>query len=223
MFAKCFGVEIQVLLLNGGELLALYQEVCPVTVCASENAHEAVAGLAAAGFKLAITNTAVAGWVVPALKDQGFTIVSLIHELPSLIKEYDLPHACQHIASRSDHVVFSSSMGRSRFCESFPVPPERSLVRAQGLYHDIKYSTSARDRIANELSLPSECRIVVGIGYGDLRKGVDLFVQAAFKLKIIRLRRSSCGSARSIPLFGLGWRATSKGQYGEPPLHRAKI
>ena len=39
---------------------------CPVTVCASQDAHAVIADLAAAGFELAITNTAASGWVVPA-------------------------------------------------------------------------------------------------------------------------------------------------------------
>jgi glycosyltransferase involved in cell wall biosynthesis len=121
--------------------------------------------------------------VVPALKDRGFTVVSLVHELPNLIQEYGLQEACRNIADRSDHVVFSSSMGRGRFCEGFPVPAERSFIRAQGLYSEITLSAWARDRVAAELGLPAECRIVVGIGYGDLRKGVDLFVRAAFALK----------------------------------------
>ena len=102
-------------------------------------------------------------------------------------------------------------MGRSRFCEGFPVPPERSLIRAQGLYRENYISASARGRVAAELGLPIECRIIVGIGYGDLRKGVDLFVRAAFTLRIIRLRRSSYGSARSTLPFEPGWRATFKG------------
>jgi hypothetical protein len=154
MFAASFGVETRVLLLGGGDLLPSYEQVCPVTVCASQDAHEVVADLAAAGFELAITNTAASGWVVPALKDRGFTVVSLVHELPNLIQEYGLQEACRNIADRSDHVVFSSSMGRGRFCEGFPVPAERSFIRAQGLYSEITYSASARDRVAAELVHP---------------------------------------------------------------------
>ena len=58
MFAESFGVETRVLLLGGGELLPSYEQVCPATVCASQDAHEVIADLASAGFELAITNTA---------------------------------------------------------------------------------------------------------------------------------------------------------------------
>lgn len=183
VFATSFGLDIQVLLLNGGELLASYQQICPVTLCTPDNAQEVIAGLAAVGFKLAITNTAASGWIIPALKDQEFRVISLIHEMPNLIHEYGLQAACQFISGRSDQVVFSSHIGKRSFCESFPVPPERSLLLAQGLYKDVTYSTSARDRIAKELGLPTVSNIIVGVGYGDLRKGIDLFVQAAFKLR----------------------------------------
>ena len=87
----------------------------------------------------------------------------------------------------------------------------------------ITYSASARGRVASELGLPIECRIIVGIGYGDLRKGVDLFVRAAFTLKDHRFRSSSHGSARSTLPFDLVGERRSKGRYREPPLRRAKI
>ena len=161
---------------------------------------------------------AASGWVVPALKDRGFTVVSLVHELPNLIQEYGLQQARQNIASRSDHVVFSSSMGRSRFCQGFPVPAERSLVRAQGLYREITYSASARGRVAAELGLPIECRIIVGIGYGDLRKGVDLFVRAAFTLKDHPLAPQFVWVGALDPAVRT-WLASDvqRGRYREPP------
>jgi hypothetical protein len=51
------------------------------------------------------------------------------------------------------------------------------LIIPQGMYHKIELSQSGGARLRKELRVLKGQRLVIGIGYADLRKGFDLFLQ----------------------------------------------
>jgi glycosyltransferase involved in cell wall biosynthesis len=181
VLTRRFGVEVIWLLLEGGSLLEKYQEIGPVIIgrAGSEEVREASAKLHADGVCYAITNTMVTGGVVSQLRRSGFRILSLVHEWPNLAAQYGLHEAAKVIARDSDIIVIAAETGEKKFRE-FAGDPQGSVhIQPQGLYAAIEEDPHCRDLVRRELGLSSDARIVLGIGAGDLRKGLDLFLSTA--------------------------------------------
>jgi O-antigen biosynthesis protein len=136
------------------------------------------------GARVAICNTSVVGETAELLKTAGFSVVSLIHELPRLIKEYGLEASIQKITEHADKVVFPANVVRDKFKELTGLPPNRCVVQPQGLFAPNEFfggRDAARRDLRIELDLPQQTRIVLAVGYADQRKGIDLFVDAGIR------------------------------------------
>lgn len=136
------------------------------------------------GARIAICNTSVVGEAVELLKLTGFSVVSLVHELPDLIQERGLERSVERIARHADRVVFGAEVVRDRFIELSGLPVDRSVVQPQGLYAPNKFfgrRDSARCELRARLGLVESTRVVLGVGYADHRKGVDLFVDVGMR------------------------------------------
>ncbi|GJD34080.1 D-inositol-3-phosphate glycosyltransferase [Methylobacterium aerolatum] len=179
-----FGFDIAFYLLTGGDLVEDYKAVGPVLLGAEEPTGDVLRRLRRAGYAHALTNTSASGSLVPWLKGHDFRVISLVHELPSLIRSYGLEGSCQALAEKADHVIFASSYVADRFYALTGTGSERALLREQGLYNDV---TAAGDLpgLREELGLPPEARIVLGVGYGDLRKGVDVFANFSRQMQSV--------------------------------------
>ncbi len=170
------GIEVAFLLLAGGALEAEYRAAAPTTVLADPNELARTAqSMLARGFDTAIVNTSAAGAACAKLAKAGLACTLLIHELPRLLRERGLVDAARAGAAAARHVVFPAAYVRDRFHELVAVPPGRALLLPQGIYRPIEPAIG--DRRA-ELRLPTDATLAVGLGYGDLRKGFDLFLQA---------------------------------------------
>lgn len=86
------------------------------------------------GFQRAITNTVVAGEYVHILKQYGFQIVSLIHEMKTTISLYGFLPFGAAIAHESDYIVFPDKSVQRGFEELFPAIEGTCLIRPQGVY-----------------------------------------------------------------------------------------
>lgn len=175
-----FGCEVTYYLLDGGDMIDAYQKVGPVVLRSEEPAEPFLRRIRAAGYDHALTNTAASGGVVPALKAGGFRVVSLVHELPALIRSYGLEDSCRAIAREADRVVFASSFVADQFYALTGGDPDRGLLREQGLYGASDEGPDGDPAsLKTELGLSPDTRVVLGVGYGDLRKGVDVFASFA--------------------------------------------
>lgn len=176
-----FGIEVQFLLGAGGPMLDRYRELGPVHVASSQmtDVDTFCEGLGSNGWTLAITNTTPAGKFLPHLKKSGFRVVSLIHELPNLIKSFGLQDDVRLIGEGADHVIFPAEVVRQSF-ETLGGPlSQPTEIFPQGLYDTSTLSVAMGDNgVRAELGLSPQTRIVLGMGYADLRKGVDRFVAA---------------------------------------------
>jgi glycosyltransferase involved in cell wall biosynthesis len=175
-----FGCEVAFLLRGDGELVAAYEQLGEVCVADNPDAARAfIDELRAAGYQLALTNTAAAGSLVPLLKAAEFRTVSLIHELPGMIDEYDLHLPLEHILEASDAIVVAAKNVVDGLCTRSSEARERVTVRPQGLYRELNLSAAMRARARQRLKLPDGARMILGMGSGDLRKGLDIFMHAA--------------------------------------------
>ena len=182
-------MQVDVLLMGGGQLAASFAEVAQVHDLSAVSALELdslLVRLRQSGVELVIANTAVSGRITRAIAATGVHVITLVHELPKLIRDYGLQSAVRDLVTYSDKVVLPSKAvaeGLKGFVDS-DVLTSKSVLRPQGLFTRSKYRgeadlAGARANLREKLGLPSEARIVLAVGYADRRKGVDLLLEAA--------------------------------------------
>ncbi len=179
------GFQVAILALGGGSLFPEFQKL---GVChggfddGARSTPRFLRALRVAGIADAVTSTVVCGSVVPELKAQGFAVLSLIHELPGVIRALKQESNALSIASMADKVVFPAAMVRDGFLEIASTPPEKVSIRPQGLLRKNPYrgnTAQAREEIRKKFGFSQTTRFVVAVGYLDARKGADLFVEIA--------------------------------------------
>lgn len=182
--------EVETVLLGDGCLREQFLALTPVHECFSganfeEEAWSLTNDLARRGFKRAFVNTTVSGFFGKALADAGIECVTLIHEMPGVIRNYNLLSQAKQIAESSRFVVFPAEIVAQGFAE-FAVPPSaRTKIRPQGLWRRNLWRfdrQTARAEIRNRLGFSADAPIVLAVGYADRRKGVDLFVKSALEI-----------------------------------------
>jgi glycosyltransferase involved in cell wall biosynthesis len=187
--ASGLGLEVDVLLLGGGQLAPAFAEAARVHDVAGISADmlaALLAGLRESGVELVIANTVVSGRLSQAIAAAGLRVITLVHELPRLIRDYGLHVAVCDLVKYSDKVILPSAAVRDGLAEFVDrdLLAERSALRPQGLFTRSKYRgvpdlSEARKRLRARLGLESDARIVLAVGYADRRKGVDLLIAAA--------------------------------------------
>jgi glycosyltransferase involved in cell wall biosynthesis len=186
VLVRRFGLRVEFVFLESGPLLPSYRQIAPCSVLPNSG-HEAAltvfSRLHAKGCRSAIANTTVSGRVAAEIKNSGLRLLSLIHELPGLIHANGLETEAKSLAEHADLIIFASPVVRDRFRELSGAATELCLVRPQGLYRtEIAADISARDRVRTALRLPVNAKIVLSVGFGDLRKGFDFYMQIAERL-----------------------------------------
>ena len=184
---ESFGYDVDVILLGGGPLHEEFLRVADVhdfsaPGCDQEKQDVMLREIFEAGARTAITSTTVAGKIIDRIKLQGFKIVSLIHELPGIIQERRLEGSLRNIAEVADKVVFPAIEVRRRIDKLCSIDSQKVIIRPQGLFHRNSFRgriPEARQIFRSEFGMPDNAKIVMGMGYGDYRKGIDLFVETA--------------------------------------------
>ena len=182
-FTRQFGVEVVILVKAGGPLVERYREIAPTFVLDELGGPEAIAGLVEReSLDIAICNTSVTGDLTEPLARAGVRTVSLIHELPRLVEEYGLEEHLRCVSRHASHVIFPAPIVEEGFRRFAPGGRAKALLRPQGTYTPVDFDAGARARCREALGIPADARVVLNSGYADLRKGFDLFVQAAHRM-----------------------------------------
>ena len=172
------GVAVTFLLFEGGPMEAEYRAVAPVRVLSGIDALESVVRLArAAGCHAAIVNSAASARAVPALHGQGIATVLLVHELPRLMREKGLVDPLREALPLADAVVFPAAFVRDQCLAEWPGLAGHPVVLPQGIADAAVPGAEALAAIRTGLAWPRPGMLAVGMGYADLRKGFDLFLQ----------------------------------------------
>ncbi|AZO16022.1 glycosyltransferase [Mesorhizobium sp. M2A.F.Ca.ET.043.05.1.1] len=185
------GFDVDMIVMGDGPMLPRFAEVATVhRIDLARQPEESVLAklqeMRNAGAEVAIVNTTVSGLLVPVLKEAGFRTVSLIHELPGILRSYDLADPASAIAGNADKVVFPAEIVKAGFEEFVGQAVNRSVIRPQGLYLRTPYREDDRGQlrgaVRTRLQLPASARIILSAGYADHRKGLDLFVDTCLKV-----------------------------------------
>jgi len=177
-FSRAHGITVAILLLSSGELLDAYDEIGPVTLAAGDATLPALAhDFYTRGFRRAIVNTSAAAHACEPLAAAGITCTLLVHELPRIIAEKNLLSSARAGLANSQWTVFASPFVRDKFLELCGLDALNAVVMPQGSYKDIGFSQEKREAIRSNLGISSDACLAIGVGYADLRKGFDLFLQ----------------------------------------------
>ena len=182
-----FGLEITIILLDSGALEPKFHEVAR-TINVNEYLPFNRPGLLnlfktlkQEGYNYAILNTTVSNNLLPEISQLNIHSLSLVHELPNLIKEYKLEEEVRSIAENADHVVFASHIVENGFRSFQPQINGEVIIRPQGVYAFDLFSTDKikAGKLREKLGLKPDAIIVGSLGFADMRKGIDLFIQIA--------------------------------------------
>jgi hypothetical protein len=136
------------------------------------------AGARGAGCISALVNSAAAASACAVLGHAGIATTLLVHELPRLIREKGLQAGLRDGVAAAGCVVFAAAFVRDHCHALVALDPAKTEILPQGLYAPAKPDPVARAAIRAELRVPPGGLLAVGMGYADLRKGFDLFLQA---------------------------------------------
>lgn len=186
------GVDVRVLLLGPGPLAPAFEALAPVQAVDAGDAaavQALAARLRADGYGAALVNSLASGGVVRALSGAGLRVVTLVHEMPGIIRAHRLEPALADVMANSAHVVVSSQDVADGL-RGFVDPAALDAIRVdlpQGLYvrnphYGGRERGPAARRLRERLGLAQDSRVVLAVGYADARKGVDLFAQALARL-----------------------------------------
>jgi len=180
-FRRVMGIEVTIILRAGGPLETEYGEVAHVLVLKHPEEWPAAIESLRLGRNIgaAIVNTAANADIVPHLARAGLRVIQLIHEMPALITARGWGEALAPAFAACDRVIFAAETVAEATGTLAPLDPARRRILPQGLYQKVGFDPARRAAARAGRRLAEGERLVIGIGYGDLRKGFDLFVQAA--------------------------------------------
>lgn len=190
-FKKQFHFDVEMIVLGEGRLFSKYAEYATVhrleLAQADKSAIERLLeSLRKKGAEMAIVNTTVSGKLIPHLKEHGFAVMSLVHEMPGILKSYGLQEHAERIAALADKVVFPARQVQEGFEAFVGRPLQQAVIRPQGLYlrsllREGASKEGIRKSVREKLGLSAHAKIIMCAGYADHRKGFDLFVRACLK------------------------------------------
>lgn len=206
--------NVVVLLLGGGPLTDSFRGPGTAVITMQNlRGNQALANLvigqlcARFAFRFALINSIESRVVLPPLAEFFVPTVSLVHEFASYTRPRD---AFRSTLLWSGEVVFSAQVTLANAFAQYPdlvtrvahiLPQGRSLLPDGGLSNDqlLAASTHLRRLIRPE-GLAEDAVIVLGAGFVQLRKGVDLFIECA-----ARVRGSPGGNKCRFVWIGKGY------------------
>ncbi|MBS1189587.1 MAG: methyltransferase domain protein [Rhodocyclaceae bacterium] len=181
------GYQVTLILARGGELVEDFRRYARVYVVGQDlSGPEAVRALLTRlrleGLRHALCNTVVVGRYATWLKELGYQVTHLVHELGTSIERFlpreDRLGVCDH----ADTIVFPARFVETSFLERYAPRTANRVRHPQGIEPDFprpQDRSSIRQRLRDSLELGEDTRLVIGAGSGELRKGPDLFLQVA--------------------------------------------
>ncbi|AWV36047.1 glycosyltransferase [Paenibacillus odorifer] len=193
---KVFNKDVIVLLLKGGPLVNEFSKYATIinfnqnSLSYLENEEEVnkiINEFKDKGVNICISNSVVSNILTKLMFEHGIKVISLVHELPTSIKTYDFIEAANYAVQYSDKIVFPNNFVRESFADCFPVDEKKVHIRPQGIYNKRRGALdkqAAKKKLCENLKIEPDSTILLGGGYGDLRKGFDIFFSIAKEMLV---------------------------------------
>ncbi len=190
-------VNVKVILLGPGPLTSAFESLAVVHALDADRPEQLAAlarTLHAEGFVSALANSLVAGKIARGLAASGIRVVTLVHEMPGIIRDYGLAPVVADVVAHSAAIVVPSE-AVARGLREFAATDRLDalcVTLPQGLFVRSRHlggwqRAQAAVRLRDRLGLHTDAKIVLAVGYADRRKGLDWFV-SALSLSIARDR-----------------------------------
>jgi glycosyltransferase involved in cell wall biosynthesis len=181
-------VNVVVFLLGPGALQPRFEALCDVhTFGRDPDAIRKLTDVALSlkterGFNFAFCNTVVTGKVCQALEKVDIPVIALVHELGASIEKMKLHEEAEALARNARKIVFPGHLVQEEFSRYGRVAQDNTVLMHQGVFYTNPYQGKraiARKRFEKLYGNIGNSLLVVGAGYGDMRKGIDIFVRVA--------------------------------------------
>ncbi|RZL53663.1 MAG: glycosyltransferase, partial [Variovorax sp.] len=189
--------NVVVLLLGGGALVPAFEATGATVLTASAVrgspfvAHYVIAQICER-FELdfALVNSIESRAVLPELAERFVPTISLVHEFASYTRPKE---AFREALQWSSEVVFSANVTKDNAFSTFPelaeasatvLPQGKCILPPSSDDLDAERREGERlQRLIRPKDLPPETLVVLGAGFVQLRKGVDLFIDCAARVR----------------------------------------
>lgn len=188
-----FNFKIDIIFLQGGDLLKYFYKYGNVTVLDYFDQNKIIESLLKKGHTCAICNTSVTGLFVAKLKKSGFKVLTLVHEMQSIINRFKLEQHIISINTYSDIIVFPHEKIEKAFSQYVDLISENCKIYPQGIYRRNKLlqnesKINLKKKLKNKYRLSDDTIIFLSVGSIDKRKGFDIFIEVA--IAILRYKKN---------------------------------
>lgn len=137
-------------------------------------------------FDLIVSNTIANGDILPILKQLNIPIKTYVHELEMGIQQYTKPEYFTNVKTLSNSFIACAESVKENLIKNHHI--DTTLIKVlPSLLPDsaLKYNinSSVNEKLRSHYNIPLNAIVIGGMGTVDLRKGVDIFMQVASKLK----------------------------------------
>lgn len=195
--------NVVVLLLGGGPLIGAFRELGAVVMGPCEFRHNPfLANLMLTQlielyhFKFALINSIESRVVLPVLATHFIPSLSLLHEFAAYTRPRE---AFREALFWSGDAVFSADLTLQSALAEYPdlgkrtahiIPQGRCFLPAEQVDEQLRErEKSTLIRALRPATLPEETFLVVGAGFVQMRKGVDLFIECASRVVCSSINR----------------------------------
>lgn len=180
---RAMDYSVDVISLRYGEMIPELAEICPVQVCLyKSDLIKTAKELRKKNYTTVLCNSAATGWVLPYFKDEGFRLISLVHELPGMIHCLGIEDDIKMLCNDSDKVVFPSSYVLQKIEEEFGGIYSTTEIYHQGLFAKPSFTITkdtARKELESSFGIDTKKKLFINVATINRRKGFDLFVEMA--------------------------------------------
>ena len=137
-------------------------------------------------FDLIVSNTIANGDVLPFLKQLNIPIKTYVHELEMGIQQYTKPEYFTNVKTLSDTFIACAESVKENLIINHHIDTTLIKVLPSLLPESaLKYKSDsfANENLRRNYNIPLDALLIGGMGTVDIRKGVDIFMQVASKLK----------------------------------------
>lgn len=183
-------IDIRIILLGGGELLAEYVACGPVTVwrefaarCPDPEVRRARLREMFGDVDLVYGNTVLAASIYGDLEVLGVPVITHVHELEKSIRSLCNAMELDALKRLTTRFIACSAPVAQNLMESHGIASERIVTVNAFIEARSPERRQGRTSLRRKLGIPESAFVVVGCGTIYARKGVDLFVETAVRLK----------------------------------------
>ncbi|MCL2763705.1 MAG: glycoside hydrolase family 99-like domain-containing protein [Treponema sp.] len=181
-----FKYDVYLILKSGGPLLDNYKDIAKEVICLDKyDENEIINWIETTEADIAICNTVVTGDVLHTLTKCGINCISLIHEMEKIIHHYNCEQKLKYIVDNAVKIIYASEYVKNDNKNMIDIPEEKTVILPQGLYKKNPYinrRNEIRSIVRKKHNIPLDSKIILGVGYGDHRKGLDLFARCMIEV-----------------------------------------